>query len=73
MIDQFGEIFMNSRGMSMCGESIHYKILNKSLMQYKEVVKWRKNIFLLSSGAAGKSYIRETTRFLMLGTKIPKF
>ena len=27
---------------------------------YEEVVKWRKNILLLPSGAAGKSYIRET-------------
>ena len=31
---------------------------------YEEVVKWRKNIFLLPSGAAGKSYIRETTRLI---------
>ena len=26
---------------------------------YEEVVKWRKNIFLLQGGAAGKSYIRD--------------
>lgn len=31
---------------------------------YEEVVYWRKNIFLLPSGAAGKSYIRETTRLI---------
>ncbi len=31
---------------------------------YEEVVLWRKNIFLLPSGAAGKSYIRETTRLV---------
>ena len=31
---------------------------------YEEVAKWRKNTFLLPSGAAGKSYIRETTRLI---------
>ena len=36
---------------------------------YDEVVHWRKNIFMLPSGAAGKAFIRETTRFLDEWTK----
>ena len=31
---------------------------------YEEVVFWRKNLFKLPSGAAGKRYIRETTRLI---------
>ena len=31
---------------------------------YDEVVHWRRNLFLLPSGAAGKAYIRDTTRLL---------
>ena len=36
---------------------------------YDEIVHWRKNIFLLPSGKAGKLYIRETTRLLEMWTK----
>ena len=35
---------------------------------YDEIVHWRKNLFMLPSGAAGKLYIRETTRLLELWT-----
>ena len=35
---------------------------------YDEIVHWRRNIFMLPSGAAGKSFIRETTRLLELWT-----
>ena len=31
---------------------------------YEEIVHWRKNIFLVPSGAAGKKYVRETTRMV---------
>lgn len=31
---------------------------------YEEVVYWRRNMFLLPSRAAGKSYIREKTRLI---------
>ena len=31
---------------------------------YNQVVFWRKNLFKLPSGAAGKNYIRETTRLI---------
>ena len=31
---------------------------------YEEIVKWRKNVFKLPSGAAGKRYIKETTRLI---------
>ena len=36
---------------------------------YDEIVHWRKNIFLLPSGKAGKQFIRETTRLLDIWTK----
>ena len=36
---------------------------------YEEVVHWRKNIFLLPTVAAGKLFIRETTRVLTLWLK----
>ena len=35
---------------------------------YDEIVRWRKNVFMLPSGAAGKAFIRETTRLLNLWT-----
>ena len=35
---------------------------------YDEIVHWRRNIFILPSGAAGKAFIRETTRLLELWT-----
>ena len=31
---------------------------------YEEIVFWRKNIFKLPSGAAGKNFIREMTRLI---------
>ena len=31
---------------------------------YEEIVFWRKNLFKLPSGAAGKSYIKETTKLI---------
>ena len=33
-------------------------------MMYEEIVYWRKNLFKLPSGAAGKRYIRELTRLI---------
>jgi hypothetical protein len=33
---------------------------------YDEIVLWRKNMFMLQSGAAGKQYVREKTRLLNL-------
>ena len=35
---------------------------------YDEVVHWRRNLFMLPSGASGKLFIRETTRLLNLWT-----
>ena len=35
---------------------------------YDEIVHWRRNIFMLPSVAAGKAFIRETTRLLELWT-----
>ena len=35
---------------------------------YDEIVHWRKNIFLLPSGKAGKLFIRETSRLLDIWT-----
>ena len=41
---------------------------------YEEIVHWRKNIFLLPSGASGKQFITETTRMIDLWTnKAPVF
>ena len=31
---------------------------------YKQVVYWKKNLFLLQSGKAGKQYIDETTKLM---------
>ena len=36
---------------------------------YEEVVYWRKNLFKLPSGAAGKDYIRETTKLIQYWTE----
>ena len=33
---------------------------------YEKVVYWRKNLFKLPSGAAGKLYIQETTKLIMM-------
>ena len=53
-------------------DRIHYKwgnfpdnILEKNVsIVYEKVVYWKKNMFLLSSGRAGKQYVDETTRLL---------
>ena len=37
---------------------------------YEEIVYWRKNIFKLPSGAAGKDFIREMTRIIELWTNL---
>ena len=34
---------------------------------YEEIVFWRKNIFMLPTGNAGKKYIKEVTRLLNVG------
>ena len=34
---------------------------------YEEIVLWRKNIFMLPTGNAGKKYIKEVTRLLNVG------
>ena len=45
------------------------QIINSS---YEEVVHWRKNIFLLPSGASGKKFIAEITRIINLwNNKVP--
>ena len=31
---------------------------------YEEIVFWRKNVFMLPSGAAGKAYVKETDRLV---------
>lgn len=36
---------------------------------YEKVVHWRKNLFKLPSGAAGKSYIKETTKLIWMWTE----
>ena len=33
---------------------------------YEEIVHWRKNLFVLPSGAAGKSFVREMTHMIEL-------
>ena len=33
---------------------------------YEEIVKWRRNIFLLPSGKAGKAFVKELTRLFSL-------
>ena len=39
-------------------------ISEKAKSMYEEIVFWRKNLFKLPSGAAGKKYIKEQTRLL---------
>ena len=52
-------------------ESDFKQIINSA---YEEIVHWRKNIFLLPSGASGKQFITETTRMIDLWTnKAPVF
>ena len=36
---------------------------------YEKIVKWKKNLFMLSSGAAGKKYVEEVTRLMKLWIK----
>ena len=37
---------------------------------YDEIVHWRRNVFMLPSGAAGKAFVQENTRLLELWTMI---
>ena len=38
-----------------------FQIINAT---YEEVVFWRKNLFMLPSGQAGKSFIKEMTKII---------
>ena len=33
---------------------------------YEKIVHWKKNLFILPSGAAGKRYVKEVTRLMKL-------
>ena len=59
-----GNLYEQQRDVHVRGEHTLKDLEQVINAVYEEVVKWRKNIFLLRRGAAGKSYIRETTRLI---------
>ena len=68
-----GNLYEQQRDVHVWGEHTLKDLEQVINAVYEEVVKWGKNIFLLPSGAAGKSYVRETTRLIDAWKKIPKF
>jgi len=56
----WNQTMFNFKWGSYDGESFARKVD----LVYEKIVFWKKNLFLLPKGAAGKSYIRETTRLV---------
>ena len=55
---------INLTARKVWGDHTYDDLLQISNSMYDEVVCWRKNIFKLPSGSAGKLFIRETTRLI---------
>ena len=55
----------NANIWGVCNKEDLTQIMNAA---YEEIVFWRKNIFKLPSGAAGKNYVREMTRLIQIFT-----
>ena len=46
------------------GDVPSYEVEASINSMYEQIVHWRKNLFMVPSGAAGKSYIKEVTRLI---------
>ena len=51
------------------GEMKGSEVKNEIAEIYEKIVFWRRNLFMLPTGASGKSYIREVTRLLNAWTE----
>ena len=62
--DQMSTSNMDAR--KVWGDHSEEDITQVFSAMFEEVVYWRRNIFLVPSGAAGKQYIKETTRLIRI-------